>query len=136
MRAVADHRQQVHIVWLIVSQVGDWSKGGLSFFSSDEQSHRAVAEEHRLNDESGIQPLLFEVLAIELLLFAPSNEFTITRVLIPQQWCDVRCVRFCHHNDRQLSWIRCEVPLRHLYRLQQHRTTLSLHADGPQRARE
>src|SRR5262249_11672442 len=69
MRAVADHGQEIHIVWLIVGQVSDWAKGRFSFFTADEQSDRAIAEKHRLNYKRRIQPLLIELREIELLLF-------------------------------------------------------------------
>jgi hypothetical protein len=66
MDELTDHCKRVHIVRLVIGQVGDWSKAGLP--SSVPTSNATAPSPKASTDyEGGIQPLLFEIVGINAL---------------------------------------------------------------------
>ena len=59
--AAGVHGEKIDVFGVFIGQVTDWSEAWLSFFIANQQRYRAISKKHRLNDEGGIQPFLFEL---------------------------------------------------------------------------
>ena len=113
MRAVADHRQQIHVVRVIVGQVRDWSESRLAgLVGAEEQSHRAIAEQHRLDYQCGLSALFFKLGISNFAVLAHPRDFAKAVVFVAEQRSYIRRVRFRHQHDCHFSRVRGQVPLR------------------------
>ena len=137
MRAVAGHRQKVHVVGVVIGQVRNRTERRLAgLVGAEQQRYRAIAEQHRLNHQSRFDALLLEGNVVNLIALAHPRDLAKTVVRIAEQWRDKRSVCFGHQHDGHLSGVSGQIPLRDFDRLQHYRATLRLHADRAQRARQ
>ena len=87
---------------------------------AQEQRHRAITEQHRLNRQRGLGALFLELSVSKLVALAEARDFAKTVVLVAKQWRDERRVRFRHQHDRHLARVGRQIPLRNLDCLQHH----------------
>ena len=121
LRAVADHRQEVHVVRRIVRQVRDRTERRLTrYILAQQQRYRAITEQHRLNHERRFGSLHLELIVSELVVLAHASDFAEAVVFRAEQRSNVRSVCFRHQHDGHLARVRCEIPLRNFHRLQHH----------------